>query len=330
MPSFLAQMETTFVNTFASLLSPAGSRARLSIVLYHRVPLKPDELFPGQEDAHSFETQICHLSRHFNVLPLHEAIQRLQDKTLPSRAACITFDDGYANNVEVALPILQKYKVAATFFIAAGFIDGSMMWNDKLIELLRRASGSVLNLDKIGLGEYEIGTLEQRRQTVLTLIETFKYMPYAERSEQLDRLCNLIPETLPGNVMMNPDQIRQLHGAGMEIGGHTVTHPILTRLETSAAYAEIEHGKTILENILQAPVRYFAYPNGKPGRDYLTEHVDMLKRIGFDAAVSTAWGTATTSTDIYQLPRFTPWNINRNRFLLQMMQNMFRSVQTVS
>ncbi|MDR4515061.1 polysaccharide deacetylase family protein [Nitrosomonas sp.] len=330
MSNFIAHMDTSFINTAASLLSPGGHRARLSIVLYHRVPKEPDELLFGQEDAESFEAQIRHLSNHFNVLPLHEAVQRLQEKTLPSRAACITFDDGYANNAEVALPILQKYNVVATFFIAAGFINGGMMWNDKLIELLRRAPNSVLDLSEIGLDKYDISSLAQRRKTLFTLIDIFKYLPHEERFARLDRLCQLIPVTLPERLMMTAEQIKQLHNADMEIGGHTVNHPILTRLDSAAAYTEIDSGKKILENIIQAPVRYFAYPNGKPGRDYIPEHVAMLKEIGFDAAVSTAWGAATKNADIYQLPRFTPWNIRRNRFVLQMMQNMHRTVQTVS
>ncbi|SEQ96428.1 Peptidoglycan/xylan/chitin deacetylase, PgdA/CDA1 family [Nitrosomonas sp. Nm51] len=330
MSNFLDRMEITLVNAVASLFSPAGSHARLSIVLYHRVPHEPDELLFGQEDAHSFEAQIRHLSTHFNILPLHQAIQKLQENTLPSRAACITFDDGYANNAEVALPILQKYNATAAFFIAAGFINGGMMWNDKLIELLRRAPGPVLDLGEIGLDKYDISTLTKRRETLFILIDIFKYLPHEERFEQLNRLRQLVPAAVPENLMMTADQIRQLHEAGMEIGGHTVNHPILTRLDKTAAYTEIEQGKKILENIIQAPVRYFAYPNGKPGRDYLSEHVDMLKEIGFNAAVSTAWGTAAKNADIYQLPRFTPWNISRNRFVLQMMQNMYRPVQTVS
>ena len=330
MPNLLTRLETTSINKLTALFSPAGKRARLSIVLYHRVPQEPDELLYGEENAHFFDTQIRYLSNHFNVLPLHEAVQRLQENTLPNRAACITFDDGYANNVEVALPILQKYGVVATFFIATGFINGGMMWNDKVIELIRRAPGPLLNLADIGFGEYKIDTLAQRQKALFTLVEKFKYLPHEEKYTRLEQLCHLIPVSLPQNFMMNAAQIQQLHQAGMEIGGHTTNHPILTRIDHDKAYTEIESGKKLLEDIIQAPVRLFAYPNGKPERDYSTEHVAILKEIGFDAAVSTAWGAATKDTDIYQLPRFTPWGSSRNHFMRHMIQNMYRTIQTVS
>ena len=330
MPDLFSRLETASINRFASLFSPGGKHARLSIVLYHRVPVQPDELLNGEESAASFEAQISYLSSHFNILPLHEAIQRLQDNTLPSRAACITFDDGYANNAEVALPILEKYSAPATFFIAAGFINGGMMWNDKVIELIRRAPGHLLDLTEIGLGKHEIKTLAQRQKTLFSLVETFKYLPHEEKYAQLDKLSQLIPVTLPENFMMTAEQIRQLHNAGMEIGGHTVNHPILTRLDDETAYIEIENGKKLLEDIIESPVRLFAYPNGKPGQDYLQKHAAMIKEIGFDAAVSTAWGAARRNADIYQLPRFTPWDKSRRRFVMRMIQNMLRPIHTAT
>jgi len=330
MPNLPTNLKTASINTLTSFFSPPGKYARLSILLYHSIPRESDALLYDLKDSHVFDTQVSFLSDNFNVLPLHEAVQRLRENTLPSRAACITFDDGYANNAEVALPILQKYGVVATFFIAAGFINGGMMWNDKLIELIRRAPGSELDLNEIGFGTFQIGTLKQRQKTLCTVVEKFKYLPHDEKHARLEELCHLVSVTLPQNVMMTAEQIKQLHLAGMEIGGHTVNHPILTRLDRETAYTEIENGKKILEEIVQAPVRLFAYPNGKPGQDYSPDHVAILKEIGFDAAVSTAWGAATKDTDIFQLPRFTPWDTNRSRFMLRMMQNMFRTIPSVS
>ena len=117
----------------ASTLSPAGKNARLSIAIYHQVKEEDDELLGVSASAPIFDLQVEYFSKYFNVLPLHEAVQRLQDGTLPSRAACITFDDGYADNEAVALPILQKHGVSATFFVATGFINGGIMWNDVMV-----------------------------------------------------------------------------------------------------------------------------------------------------------------------------------------------------
>ena len=318
------------VSLLASLRSPAGKRARLSILIYHRVLDKPDLLTEDLCDTIFFETQIRFLSAYFNVLPLPEAIQRLKEGTLPSKAACITFDDGYADNAENALPILQKLGVPATFFIATGFVNGGMMWNDKIIELVRIAPGNTLNLDAIGLGRHTIDSLEKRRQTLTFLIQELKYRTLEERHVLIEQLFQLIPATLPDNLMMTADQIRQLHRAGMEIGDHTVSHPILARTDDETVYAEIVDGKTKLEDIIQAPVRFFAYPNGKPRQDYLAKHVAMLREIGFEAAFATAWGAACCDRDLYQMPRFTPWDTDRTRFILRMVHNMFRAPDTVS
>jgi peptidoglycan/xylan/chitin deacetylase (PgdA/CDA1 family) len=99
-------------------------------------------------------------------------------------------------------------------------------------------------------------------------------------------------------------------------------------MENDAARAEIAQGKEMLEEIVHAPVRLFAYPNGKPGQDYLSGHVTMLKYLGFDAAVSTAHGAARRGSDLYQLPRFTPWGRGLVRFTLQMAQNMLVTPET--
>lgn len=316
-------------NMLTSLLT-SGRHARLSILIYHRVLEKPDSLTGDQCDKKFFEMQISTLSKYFNILPMSEAIERLKEKNLPNKAACITFDDGYADNAENALPILQKYGVPATFFIAAGFIDSGVMWNDKVIEFVRHATGYRLDLNAVDLGRYEIESIEQRRQTLLSLINKIKYLPLDQRHALIEQLYQLIPIALPANIMMTTDQLRQLHRAGMEIGGHTVNHPILARTEYKTAYDEIVNGKTKLENIIQAPVRFFAYPNGKPRQDYLPEHVTLLRKIGFEAAFVTTPGAANYESDIYQLPRFTPWNTDRTRFILRMTHNMLRATDTVS
>ena len=111
----------------------------------------------------------------------------------------------------------------------------------------------------------------------------------------------------------------------MQIGAHTCTHPILARLDTETARAEIVRSKTALEALLQREVSFFAYPNGKPGQDYEREHAEIVRDAGFRAAVSTAPGVATALSDCFQLPRFTPWDRTRARFGLRMIMNLTRN-----
>lgn len=262
------------------------------------------------------------VSSNFNVLPFHEAIDRLQNKSLPPRALCITFDDGYADNFEVALPILQKFDLPATFFVATGFLDGGRMWNDSVIEAIRNVPDSMIDLSKLDLGKHEIRTIEQRQQVISKTLNSLKYLSAPQRLKQVESLLGTLNVEVPTNLMMTSEQVRGLVAAGMEVGAHTVNHPILASLDLKQAREEIENGKSELEDIIGIPVDSFAYPNGKPGKDYLADHVKMVQRAGYSRAVSTAWSVSTSESDIYQLPRFTPWDTTPFRFMLRMLQNL--------
>jgi peptidoglycan/xylan/chitin deacetylase (PgdA/CDA1 family) len=290
----------------------------LSILIYHRVMAAPDPLFPEQVDARRFEQQVRLLTRWFNLLPLGEAVRRLAERSLPPRAACITFDDGYADNAEVVLPILQRHGVVAAFFIASGFLDGGCMWNDAVIEVVRNAPGDRLNLGRAGFGVLDIGCLQRRRAVIDMLIAALKYLPPDERLERVKRMARRFTPT-----MLSSDQLIALHRAGMEIGAHTVSHPILTSVSNARARAEIADCRARLQEIVQAKVSLFAYPNGKPGQDFEERHAAMLRSQGFEAAVTTSWGAARGGTDPFYLPRFTPWDRASSRFLLRMARNMF-------
>lgn len=311
------------------LLHLASPGSRLSILIYHRVLARPDPLFPEESTAESFDQQMSQLSACFRIMPLSDAINALRKGSLPPRAACITFDDGYADNAEIALPILQKHGICATFFVAAGFLDGGRMWNDSVIESLRRAPGKVLDLDDMRLGRFTIESLSDRREAIHRLLGQLKYLSPESRQSTVEAISAAVPVDLPDDLMMTSAQVRSLHNAGMEIGGHTMNHPILARIGNDAARAEIAGGREMLEGMIGGRVRFFAYPNGKPGQDYSRDHVGMVRDLGFDAAVSTANGAASGSSDLYQLPRFTPWDRGVVRLSVRMVQNMLRAPETV-
>jgi peptidoglycan/xylan/chitin deacetylase (PgdA/CDA1 family) len=202
------------------------------------------------------------------------------------------------------------------------------MWNDTVIELIRRAPDQV-DLTRAGFGVLRLASVAERQAAIGTLLGKLKYLPLEQRHEHVELLRELIPVALPNDLMMTSSQVRQLHAAGMEIGGHTVNHPILARLDAAQARREIADGKEALEALIGAPLSSFAYPNGKPGQDYLAEHARMAREVGFDAAVSTSWGAASPASDLFQLPRFTPWDQGQGRFVLRMLQNMRRPGVTV-
>lgn len=314
-------------------LSPAGRGARLSVVLFHRVLSAPDPMFPDDIDRYRFEAICDWLVNWFNVMPLDEALQRALDGRLPERALAITFDDGYADNHDLALPILRARGLVATFFIASAFLDGGRMWNDTIIESVRRCTQPVLDLESLGLpnvGPIDLQTTEQRRGAANRLLGAVKYLPMVQREQLANRVATLAGASLPDDLMMTSAQLRTMAAAGMQIGAHTVNHPILARLDDQEADTEINAGKRALEELLQQPMTMFAYPNGKPRQDYVARDVELARNAGFTAAVSTAYGAwRPPHADRFQIPRFTPWDTGRRRFGLRMARNFLVQPETV-
>lgn len=303
-----------------------GFPKRLVILMYHRVHAQPDSLRPWDVSGAEFDWQLSVLKRHFKVLPLLEAFRRMRAGTLPPRAACITFDDGYADNHDVALPLLKRHGLTATFFIATGYLDGGRMWNDTLIDAVACASGDELDARQIGLGRFPIRTEQERLDTVHQLLGALKYAEPGERIERSQSLWDQVGvEKFSMHHMMTTNQLLALHSSGMEIGAHTVSHPILARVPHDRAQAEICESRERLQEILDSDIHIFAYPNGRPGRDYNRQHVEMVHDAGFECAVSTAWGYADAKMDSYQLARIAPWDKSPLRFGMRVFRGYFGS-----
>jgi len=303
-------------------LSPAGARARLSILIFHRVHAVQDSLYPDEPDARRFAETLGWAKGFLHVLPLPEAVARLRDGSLPPRAAAITFDDGYADNCLVALPILRRFGLHATFFVATAFMNGGRMWNDTVIEAVRAVATPEFDLRAAKLGCYRTGSLAEKRETIDAILSATKYLPQDERDDVVKAIQEAGGNPLPDDLMMTDEQVRFLRDAGMEVGAHTRKHPILAKCTPAQAQAEIADGRDDLAALLGTPPRLFAYPNGKPGTDYDATHVELVKRTGFDAAVSTSGGAARAGDDPYQLPRFTPWARKQLHFGLRITQNL--------
>ncbi len=318
-------------------LSPAGPRGRLSVLIFHRVLPQPDPIFPGEVDAATFDAICGWMQSWCNVLPLDLAARQLQDGTLPERAVAISFDDGYADNRTQAQPILARHGLPASFFIATDFLDGGRMWNDTVIESVRGCRAPQLDLRSIArpdgsgadgsgnLGLHSIASPADKRSAIGDLIGQIKYLPVAQRHALTLQIADCAEVAPPTDLMMTSQQVRELRQAGMQIGAHTRTHPILATLSADAARAEIAESRWCLEQLLGERVGLFAYPNGKPGTDYSPETVHIVRDLGFDAAVSTTWGASRSGTDVFQIPRFTPWDRSQFRFGARFAENLWKT-----
>ncbi|MBS1188670.1 MAG: polysaccharide deacetylase family protein [Rhodocyclaceae bacterium] len=313
------------LSAVSTLWSWAADR-RLAIVVFHRVRPRRDALFPGEPDRPQFAAIMEMLAHCFNCLPLDEAVERLSaNRSLPNRAVAITFDDGYADNYTEAVPILQHNGLTATFFIASGFVDGGCMWNDEAVETLRAFPGAEIDLRPLGLGVSPFRNAEERVAVVTAVNRFLKYQTPAVRRESLDRLRDITGSGPRPRLMLTSEQVRRMHSAGMGIGGHTVNHPILGCIDDEAARREIGEDRERLAGIIGAAPSLFAYPNGKPGQDYRQSHVDMVRAAGYRGAVTTVWGAGGRGDDVFQLPRFSPWDRQPVRFALRLAYNYTRS-----
>ncbi len=317
-----AAIQAQMIGGLTRLLSPGGRHGAHQTLLFHRVLPAADPLLADDPDARAFESLLDFLQHHFSIIPLGEAIERSAAGTLPRASLSITFDDGYADNVEVALPVLQRLGLPATFFIATDYLDGGRMWNDTVIETVRRLPLGRHDFTALGLGEHALVSDEQRPALVTALISGIKYLPDEQRLH-VTRVLGEQVSGLPDDLMMTTAQLRALRDAGMEIGGHTASHPILTSLEPEQAREDIARGKAVLEGLLGESLSLFAYPNGRRGQDYDASHAAMVRELGFSAAMSTNPGVMTRDADRWQLPRFTPWDRSHGRFALRLLRNRY-------
>jgi peptidoglycan/xylan/chitin deacetylase (PgdA/CDA1 family) len=318
----LSSLQSRLFSTCSALLSPAGERGSLVVLMYHRVLPEPDALLLDEPDARTFAAHMDVVRSTFNVIGLTEAIERMRTRSLPSRAACITFDDGYANNFEVALPILAQRKLPATVFVTTQFIGGGRMFNDTIVEVVRHA-GAELDLTRFDLGRYALTDAAARRAAIDAILEKLKYFDHGRRLATANEIAGTSGLALPQDLMMSETMIRGLHTGGVEIGAHTESHPILANISDEDARREIHESKARLEAVIGAPVATFAYPNGRPRRDYERRHVELVKSCGFRGAVSTARGCARRDSDLFQIPRMAPWDRTAVRFAGRLLKTYF-------
>jgi len=289
-----------------------------NIYIFHRVLDEVDPLNPSEPDVSGFEIMLQIIAGMHEVVPLSYAVASHKQGGLPLGAACITFDDGYRDNLTNAAPLLRKYNLPATIFVTSGVLDGGVMWNDSIIGAVRYSSGPV-SIPRLNIRDVPIATIEQKLILLGKLIPAVKYLDNNARDEFINELLDNTGY-VPVSPMMSSEDVAGLGAYNIDVGAHTRNHPILSEVSDDVAQEEIIGSKQDLEKITGKEISLFAYPNGKPMQDYDERHVDMVKNSGFSAAVSTVANVASVHSPIYELPRFTPWRRGRMGWLMQMMR----------
>jgi len=279
---------------------------RFQILVYHRVGERIDAFAPGTPVA-VFERHMRYVRQQFRVLSLTELLAATDRGAVPPRAVAVTFDDGYADTHEFAAPILQRYRIPATVYLATGLLETDRpMWNDRVGVAIRDTTSA--RLDGVPeCGGLPLTTPEERRTALTRTLQALKPLPPAERDARADQLSQVLHVPLDrGPRMLCWRQVEEMRAGGVEFGAHTVHHPVLTAVSIEERRREIVDSKRVIEDRLQAPVRHFAYPFGR-ATDFDATTKRLVREAGFVSAVSMVFGTNTAATDRYALLRGGPW-----------------------
>ncbi|MDP4299907.1 polysaccharide deacetylase family protein [Leptothrix discophora] len=308
------------LRTTANLAYAARGPVRLPVLMYHRVLDRSDPLQPGVPDAALADLQFKLLSDLFRVVPMETAIDELHNGRLKPRTLCITFDDGYRDNHDVALPLLRRHGLTATFFVASGFLGQGRMFNDTVLEAVRRLPDGPLDLADWGIEPLQLGDAASRVRAISVITRGIKHNEPHKRQAATEALAALVACPLPEDVMMTPEQVTTLSREGMSIGGHTVNHPILSTVDDATARREIVENRAALTALTGTAPMTFAYPNGKPGADYGPRHAAIVREAGYSSAVSTSYGVGDRDTDRYEYPRVALSKTTYTKVFLQLMR----------
>jgi peptidoglycan/xylan/chitin deacetylase (PgdA/CDA1 family) len=303
----------------------AGNRfsRRFQILNFHKVSPDPHPYFEPVHPA-TFEEYAAFLHRSYRVMDLGELVQRSHEGDIPDRAVAITFDDGYRDNYEYAFPILMKYRLPATIFVATGVIGtGATLWHDKVFDAFRYTSLSCLRLDNTHFPECILDSPSSLRRALELTLNHAKELFGASRLRFVEEVQRaLIPDrpTRQEDRMLTWEQITEMNRAGIRFGSHTVTHPILSQLSQDELTKELFESRRQLVEQLGEPVESFAYPNGRSS-DYNNSVKRALRECGYTYAVTTEPGFNCAQTDPFELKRGGPWQTDielfRASFFLQ-------------
>jgi peptidoglycan/xylan/chitin deacetylase (PgdA/CDA1 family) len=295
--------------------------SRVLILSYHRATLDfeadaADSLPSLLVSAETLHRQIGQIAREREIVSLEEACRRLQappprSSAAPARdAAVLTFDDGYVGVHRHALPVLQDLQVPATVFIATGFVGTRRrLTHDRLWAALKELWRREIPVTRARLSPAADAILQRcAGQGPATTMERILWGASHDEAvavaAALEERLGLTEGDLPEETrLMSWDEVRELHAAGMEIGGHTVNHTVLSNLRPSRARREIAGCfRDIVDHVGDAPL-HFAYPNG-----LFTPAVrKMVSEVGFRAAVTTEDLENRRGGDLLALRRKTLW-----------------------
>jgi peptidoglycan/xylan/chitin deacetylase (PgdA/CDA1 family) len=294
------------------------------VLLYHRVtPLEPDP-FSMAMPPEQFDEQLRVIRSGYQPLTLQELAAALRRRRVPRRGVVVTFDDGYADNLDVASPLLAAHGIPATVFVATAYVNGRReFWWDELERLMRQATdmGAEVTLEICG------ERLVNQRLTKQSLPTALMDLQFRMRSSTAAEIAHILRqlrasvgqqadgETRDSHRPLRIDELRRLSADGLiEVGAHTRWHASLARASRGEQLDELGGSKSDLEEWLDARVTSVSFPFGRRARDYTRRTVRIAREVGFEAAAVRSPARATALSSPMEMPRVVAPAIDGGEF----------------
>jgi len=294
-----------------------ASRNKALILMYHRFSRVDDGVSTSPQ---RFAEQLDYLTEHYQIVSLSEVAGYLASgRPMPSGLAVLTIDDGYSDAYEIAFPILRQRNIPASLFVVTDFVDRKCwLWTDQLRYLTAHASPGTFEPTINGRPmRFELNGSSTRSKAAELINSQLKRLPYDLKDKTIDRLASVLgvelPPIPPNEVSsLTPEQLREMDSAGVEIGSHTVTHQILTKVSVDRLQYELCESRSRLESILGRNVTLLGYPNGDHNKSVQSEAV----RAGYRCAVTADYGLNGEGSNPLALKR-----IHTEREMAQFVKN---------
>ena len=297
-------------------LRPRPGEARVFILNYHRVAGDGLGLQNITISPENFRSQMAYLAHGpYKPVSLMRFVRHVRgEETLEGDCVVVTFDDGYRDNYANAFPILEGLGVPATVFLTTGALDTQEpLWWDKVVIALRAMDGPPAPMTalhaRIPATTWEriraaAGRADASAEPAMAdLLAELKRLDPGRRDAIVDALWAMAPAKVD-DLMMTWDMARAMRGSLIEFGAHTVTHPIMSQLDTDRARVELRDAKARIEAELGEEIVTFAYPNGKAA-DFTEQTVGLLTECGYQMALTTEKGVNDRDTDPFRVRRYS-------------------------
>jgi len=302
----------------------------LYVLNYHRIgTTKGNTLDDGtfSASAATLHAQMVYLRRHFALPSAGDVLESIRRGRFEHPTVLVTFDDGYRDNYDLAFPVLRDLGVPGCFFVVSGYVDApSLPWWDHVAYAVKQTTVDRLKLDYPETLTFDLSTTSRATATS-GILRAFKRARPLDQARFFDTLASATGVEVDGAALSKDlfatwDALREMQDAGMTIGSHTVTHPILASLATEAQREELVESRERIGQMLGAKPDLLAYPVGGP-----TAFTNVTQQLAQDAGYRAAF---SFFGGLNHADRLAPYAIGRAAVEIGESHAQFRAAATAT